>query len=195
VPDNTEEPLASLMVSASRNGMNVQEGIAFLNEWFLWLEHTQDNSPDVFGFLPMRWIQFWVALRRGWGNWHPSQYMLDDVRRILLPSSIFRHVPMTGQLANVELNVLRNITRSGSTLLPGEQARLERLLEERSCPGRVSTILDDWETYLRRYILFRQSNDPGLRLDRLERLIREERAINAHRGHYDADGQWRENQR
>jgi hypothetical protein len=168
-------PLEAIMLAAERDGMNIVEGILFLTEWFHWLERTTEIYPAPRGFLDIQILQFWVALRRGWGNWHPSQNMLDEVRAVLLEQTNFNHIPNRDQSLNFRHSTLATIRRSA--LPPGEKARLEKLLEDGVPAGRVNQIYANWRSFMRRN--FRINQDPTF--DRLERLIREERVVNARR--------------
>lgn len=178
-------PLEAIMLAAERDGMDIAEGILFLTEWFHWLERAAETYPTPEGFLDIQTLQFWVALRRGWGNWHPSRAMLDEVRAVLLDQANFNHIPNTDWSLSFRHSTLATIR--GSALPPGEKARLEKLLEDGVSAVRVSQIYANWRSFITRG--FRLNQDPAFRFDRLERLIREERVVNARRRVRWPDGQ------
>jgi hypothetical protein len=189
ITDERSRPLVAMMSAAIEAGMNFREAIAFMNEWFVWLERTGEDSPHIEGFLDVRILQFWAALRRGWGAWYPSQRMLDEVRDQLLTHTTFDHervlngMPQT-RLRPILLDSIRDGRQERSALPAGEQARLVRLLDDGLDGSRVYSIFWDWETYIST-LLASETNDLDSRLhreERLERLIRQERVINARRG-------------
>jgi hypothetical protein len=178
-------PLGNIMEFAVGDGMNIRQAVAFLTEWFYWLEHTDEiwNTPAE--FVDIQVLQFWVALRRGWGRWQPSQEMLNRIRQVLQLESRIIHPLNTGEPGfddSDDENSLSSIRARG--LPPEEQDRFRRLREvDRLHHGRIEAIYVNWRLYMsnvRDYVWSEEvSQTPEFRHNRLERFIREERVINA----------------
>jgi hypothetical protein len=58
-------PLEYIMLIAVEDGMNVRQAVAFLTEWFLWLDHTAEIWPTPGELIDIKFLQFWVALQDG----------------------------------------------------------------------------------------------------------------------------------
>lgn len=172
--------LLTLIGAAGGDGMNIHERLTFLFEW---ADYNREfaillgDNPDVPGLLSLRIMNFWVALRRGWGAWRPSSRMLSNMRESLRGWSDVNH--------GVEDSPPRVLNISASSLPRVECLRLHTLLDELPM-ARFDRLFENWAAYevtvddtrLESEAHFSRAE---LRLDRLERLIREERCINARR--------------
>lgn len=177
-------PLEYMMLIAVQDGMNVRQAVAFLTEWFLWLEHTAEIWPTPGELIDIRILQFWVALRHGWGGWQPSQEMLNRVREALQLESSIIHPLYTGEPGFDDFDDENSLSSiRASDLPPEEQDRFRRLREDdRLHHGRIEAIYVNWRLYIRNYVLSSELGQTSeFRLNRLERLIREERVMNASR--------------
>jgi hypothetical protein len=178
-------PLEDIMEFAVGDGMNVRQAVAFLTEWFWWLDVKSEIGPTPAEFIDIEVLQFWVALRRGWGRWQPSQEMLNRVREVLQQQSRIIHPLNTGEPGfddSDDENSLSSIRASG--LPPAEQDRFRRLREvDRLHHGRIEAIYVNWRLYIsnvRDYVWSEEvGQTPEFRHNRLEWLIREERVLNA----------------
>jgi len=177
--------LEDIMEFAVGDGMNVRQAVAFLTEWFWWLDVKSEIGPTPAEFIDIEVLQFWVALRRGWGRWQPSQEMLNRVREVLQQQSRIVHPLNTGEPGfddSDDENSLSSIRASG--LPPAEQDRFRRLREvDRLHHGRIEAIYVNWRLYIsnvRDYVWSEEvGQTPEFRHSRLEWLIREERVLNA----------------
>lgn len=157
-----------------------------LRRWSTFVtHHRQQRYLNIPGQLKWEDMLFWTALRRGWGTWRPSDRMIQEVMALLQVRTEFDHTP-TVQLRG-EMTRARIIATS---LPPLENIRLLRLWDERfwerRSPGRIERILSNWISFAPRAEQTRLESERGmplaeLRLNWLERLIREETIVNAKR--------------
>jgi hypothetical protein len=63
-----EELALVMLLTAQPDGMDIREAKAFGLEWHVWSNRSQELYPDVPRFLSLRYIEFWSALRQGWGT-------------------------------------------------------------------------------------------------------------------------------
>jgi hypothetical protein len=200
-----ETPNSMMILAAKQDGMDIRESMRFIMQWCVYRRwssrpgRSQELYPDVWGMLSVRDMQFWTALRRGWGNWGPSQGMLDQVREMLERYTNFNHRPHVSEIGTPSSDfasaALSRIQQRNST--PEERIRLVRLLDEGISQARFLQVEENWYTVMNGELLetSRMNSESHfsteqLRLDRLERLIREERLINARRRVRDPDGRW-----
>jgi hypothetical protein len=187
-------PLTEIIWHARRDGMDIREAALFIEHWLTFsYNHSQERYPDIEGFLSVSAVQFWTALRRGWGNWRPSQRLLDQVQGLLRSSTKFDH-GVSGWI-HAEF-----ITRSDNLLSTLPQVERRRMMTWRTTdeePGsvRFSQLQYNWVHFESAVDSTRLDSESHfstqqLRLDRLERLIREERVINARRRVRGPDGEW-----
>lgn len=95
-----ETAASVILLAAQRDGIDIREATRFAIEWTQWTNSSSRWAlyPDIGGFIFVSDMQFWTALRRGWGNWRPSQRMLDEVRRVLQNETIFAYTPSISRL-------------------------------------------------------------------------------------------------
>lgn len=108
--------------------MDIREATKFAIAWSQW---TNGSSrwvlyPDIGIFHPVTDMQFWTALRRGWGNWRPSQRMLDEVRGVLQNETIFAHTPNISRLgiSSEDVNLAAESRIRERVLTLGERSAL-----------------------------------------------------------------------
>ncbi len=90
-------PFEFIIQFAVNDGMNVRQAVAFITEWFFWLDQTTEIRPSPEELIDIQVLQFWVALRRGWGRWQPSQEMLNRAREVLQLQRRIIHPLNTGE--------------------------------------------------------------------------------------------------
>jgi len=186
IPVRGQPPIPRLMLLAVRDGLDIREGILIIWLWTRWSSNMLTwEQRDVEGFLPLSVMLFWVALRRGWGSWIPSRGMLEEARSMLLLHTKFNH---SVALPNM---------RVGSFSIPRqERARFVALVGGDIGISRTVQILDNWTAFVSAENLDSAPPPAGyssteeFRLDRLERLIVEERVVNARRRVRGPIGQW-----
>jgi hypothetical protein len=186
IPVRGQPPIPRLMLLAVRDGLDIREGILIIWLWTRWSSNMFTwEQRDVEGFLPLSVMLFWVALRRGWGSWIPSRGMLEEARSMLLLHTKFNH---SVALPNM---------RVGSFSIPRhERARFVALVGGDIGISRTVQILDNWTAFVSAENLDSAPPPAGysstevFRLDRLERLIVEERVVNARRRVRGPIGQW-----
>jgi hypothetical protein len=204
-PIRGQPPIPRLILLAERDGLDVRESIEIVSRWnqFSVINRERNEAygygTDVEGFLPLSVIQFWIALRRGWGHWIPSRRMLNDVRLLLLRYTRYNfmgHTPWT-QNSDQEVISLTQAQIEASIDSIEQQGRLLRALREEKMSGlRAYRLCRNWIRFLEttnlegmRGPLLGDSLDQFLLL-RLDTLILEERVINGRRGIRDPDGIW-----
>jgi hypothetical protein len=200
-------PIPQLMLRATMDGMSIREGYRLLHHCIDWWNSDAGRRSvreDPEGFLPMAVIQFWIALRRGWGGWTPSKEMLVEVRSILSQYTSYNYNGADGHpLSNdiVDQGIL-TMARTREIILESDaERRLFRLAprEQTSSEIRFYRLFRNWSTFPSVQSLDRTGvpqqfqSAAHFRLDRLCRLILEEAVINERRGIL-SDGQWIEEQ-
>jgi hypothetical protein len=175
------------ILEIARNDLlDVRELTAFIDEWICFIRNWGDPIPHVRGFLHPRYMMFWAALRRGWANWRPSQRCRDQTRDVLLRETQIQHRFYTAPdrpsyyIARERYQRLNNQGH-----LPGdERIRLDPLYYPTDiCPDRMFTRWRNWNAMASLVEENRLPDEANfsirlLRMDRLERLIREERLLN-----------------
>ncbi|KAN0115276.1 hypothetical protein V8E51_004820 [Hyaloscypha variabilis] len=202
-----EGPIPQLMLRATMDGMSIREGYRLLHHCIDWWNSDAGRRSvreDPEGFLPMAVIQFWIALRRGWGGWTPSKEMLVEVRSILSQYTSYNYNGADGHpLPNdtVDQGIL-TMARTREIILESDaERRLFRLAprEQTSSEIRFYRLFRNWSTFPSVQSLDRTGvpqqfqSAAHFRLHRLCRLILEEAVINERRGTR-SDGQWIEEQ-
>jgi hypothetical protein len=142
--------------------------------------------------LALQHLQFWAAIRKGWGTerwgiWRPSEPFLAEGERMLLEGLHFPHTAWQetyeGPSRNLGANVIGRINDSG--IAPQEIARFEELYQEGLGLARIAALFHEWieadEFVSNSRTTEEHFMSQDLRLDRLERLIREDWLINGHR--------------
>ncbi|KAF8850269.1 hypothetical protein BDZ45DRAFT_751922 [Acephala macrosclerotiorum] len=176
-----------LLWIAMRDCLDLRDARALLNQWASYHEDSVQCYPNIPDMVPPAALAFWVALRRGWGQWTPIERHhreLREVRNLLQIYTEFDHI--IGRETNriTEDELLSRVRLS--TLSPEEQAVFEIMIEERQVAlNRIAQLYRNWA-------MFAPSIDDNsrqgseqhlsrnqLRMDRLSRLIREERVINS----------------
>jgi hypothetical protein len=127
---------------------------------------------------------FWTAFRRGWGTWRPNDIFIQDVRRLLQNQTEFDHTPTSPLSVEITRDqiIAANLPRS-------ENTRFFQLWDGRFDEGvlrRELNAFSNWNNFAPRAEQTRLELERGmpleeLRLDRLERLLREETIVNAKR--------------
>lgn len=178
-----------MIVAAVADGMDPREACEFLQAWRRFARNKEWN--DVPGMLSMRHMQFWSALRKGWGTerwsiWRPSDRFLAQVRTMLLEGLRFTHTPWEGSYAGSSgTDPMANLTsRIADSGLPREE--IERLNELFGGDREWTRIARTFHEWLAAAEFVQQQRIAGemslsiedIRLDRLERLIREEWLLN-----------------
>ena len=189
-PVRGQPPIPRLMLLAERDGLDIREGILIMWLWTRWSSNMFAwDQRDVEGFLPLSVMLFWVAFRRGWGGWIPSRGMLEEARSMLLLHTKFDH---SVALPNM---------REGSFSIPRqERARFVALVSDDIGISRTIRILANWTVFVAAENLDSAPPPAGyssteeFRLDRLERLIIEERVVNARRRVRGPIGPWTDEQ-
>ena len=171
---------------ADRTGMDPREGEELLRRWLEFLtHHSQPRYLNIPGQLRWEDMLFWTAFRRGWGTWRPNDMFIQDVRRLLQNRTEFDHTPTSPLRVEISRDQI-----IAANLPPSENTRLLQLWDdryvERRTPGRIERILSNWNNFAPIAEQTRLESERGmsleeLRLDRLERLIREETIVNANR--------------
>jgi len=174
------------MMMADRTGMDPREGEALLNSWSTFLARRRaPRYLNIRGQLSWEDMLFWTAFRRGWGTWRPNDMFIQDVRRLLQNRTEFDHTPTSPLRVEISRDQI-----IAANLPPSENTRLLQLWDdryvERRTPGRIERILSNWNNFAPIAEQTRLESERGmsleeLRLDRLERLIREETIVNANR--------------
>jgi hypothetical protein len=172
-----------VMAMAERSGMDPREGEELLRRWLEFLtHHSQPRYLNIPGQLRWEDMLFWTALRRGWGRWRPRALMVQEARVLLRRRTEFDHTPLRGEITRAQIVAI--------SLPPLEKERLLQLWDdqiiERRTEGRIERINSNWINFAPRAEQTRLESERGmsleeLRLDRLERLIREETIVNAKR--------------
>jgi hypothetical protein len=124
--------------------------------------------------------------------------MLSAVRTVLQNNIIFEHTIRT-EPSSEDLNFTA-MSRIGERVSEVEQRRrLLGLLNDGVSGARVLQLIENWDIFMDhamynpdRLASERHFSREQLALDRLERLIREERVINVRRRMRDMDGEWTE---
>ncbi|CAG8954639.1 hypothetical protein HYFRA_00004559 [Hymenoscyphus fraxineus] len=181
------DTLRRIMVMAEQDGFDSREGTHFIGNWNRYLLHFHAPYPDIERMIPLLHIQFFIALRQGWGHWSPSEHFLTTVRELFVQQSTrFPHVPWDGVLATREDPRGAAISWIGGENIPEpERRRILGLLREGLNVNRVVGIFETWFWFQGWVEGLRRPEEHGvniqeLRLDRLERIIREERVINGY---------------
>lgn len=187
--------MARIMRLARRDGLDVREGKMLMSSWQqFWLDRGHKDKyyspPAQLGadILSPAALLFWVALRRGWGAWKPSQDMLRNVRQDVFGMCYDEHSYLLGDMTP-EVRGLEIVTSIQSSDLPApEQARLVRVFsslpDDRDKDWRMKAIFARWRL-IKPYVDRLRGEEEAhfssaqIHLDRLERLIREESVINA----------------
>jgi hypothetical protein len=176
-PVRGQPPIPRLILLAVRDGLDIREGILIVWLWTRWSSNMLAwDQRDVEGFLPLSVMLFWVALRRGWGSWIPSRGMLEEARSMLLLHTRFNHSV-----------ALPNMREGSFSISHQEWARFVALVGGDVDNSRAVRILVNWTVFVTAENLDSAPPPAGyssteeFRLDRLERLIIEERVVNARR--------------
>lgn len=183
--------LAEILDLAVNDAMDIREARPFAFLWTMfWESHPLADNSTAYKVLPISVILFWVAPRRGWGSWRPSDGMLRYVRDILQMHTGFTHrePQNTSHLYSEEANALLANDIRESTLPFDEQHRLIRLIYEAVENDRARRIFELWNEFAPWAADTRSGHEPNLpvqevRRSRLERLIIEEGIVNARRIH------------
>ncbi|CAG8970812.1 hypothetical protein HYALB_00001599 [Hymenoscyphus albidus] len=77
------DTLRRIMVMAEQDGFDSREGAHFIGNWNRYLLHFHAPYPDIERMIPLLHIQFFIALRQGWGHWSPSEHFLTAVRAFM----------------------------------------------------------------------------------------------------------------
>jgi hypothetical protein len=169
------------------DGFDIREGTAFIDEWVCFIRNWGDLTPQcVLGFLNPRHMMFWAALRRGWAHWRPSDSCSYEIREYLLTKTQLRHRIQTAEDWPSNSTAHESYQRliNQSHLPRDERMRLDPSYYPADIsPDRMFTVWVNWnniaasveERRLPDEVDFTVSQ---LRLDRLERLIREEIFLN-----------------
>ncbi|KUJ12956.1 uncharacterized protein LY89DRAFT_721774 [Mollisia scopiformis] len=178
--------LATMIRVAAHDGMEIRERVGFLSVWTDFEEQIPallQTYPAIQTFLSLPVVNFWVALRRGWGAWRPSDSMLASMRGFLNHITGVDHAPPTPRRAG-QISTISELVEQ--TILPNEEKERFLLLESIIPLVRIHRLFENWAAY---EVTVDDTRLPSeehfsraeLRLDRLERIIREERIINDHR--------------
>jgi hypothetical protein len=183
---NLAELHQEMIEIARLDGLDVREAAAFIDEWVCFVRNWGDLILYVPDFLHPQHMMFWAALKRGWAHWRPSENCRNQVRNALLARTRIQHrFQADGHIRPrffARQGVQRLIASSG---LP--EAEINRLdpsfYPTDTSPERMATLFVNWnsiaglvgERQLPREASFTIHQ---LRIDRLERLIREECLIN-----------------
>jgi len=178
-----------MILAAVADGMDVREAWEFLDAWRRFARNKEWN--DVPGMLSMRHMQFWSAIRKGWGTdrwgiWRCGDWFLTEVRNMLLEGLHFTHTPWEGSYDGPsDDNPIANLTiRIGESGLPSQEIeRLNELFGGDLEWKRIARIFHEWleaSAFVQEGRTTEEESWPieRLRLDRLERLIREEWLLN-----------------
>ncbi|CZR54689.1 uncharacterized protein PAC_04573 [Phialocephala subalpina] len=155
--------VSQLLSKATNEGLDLRDARALLFQWTSYYEESVQQYPNIPNMLPPAALAFWVALRRGWGDWRLSNGEDEDH---------FRRI--------------RHLLVRLSPLSPEEQAVFEIMIEEEQTPlRRIAKLYRNWAMFApsiddnSRQTSEQHLSRNQLRMDRLSRLIREERVINS----------------
>ncbi|KAG9236738.1 hypothetical protein BJ875DRAFT_455576 [Amylocarpus encephaloides] len=179
--------LLAQVFAAVHDGMDVREAYEFIEQWCGYTLNWRNPFLQIPGMIEIQALQFWVALRRGWGGWKPSDACLSNVRRRLTQGSLVNHLPEERTVFEMAAPDADHVVRFEiqETGLPDlEMDRLCHLLQEGIDAQRVSVMVQNWNSSsdwieASRMPTERSVSIARLRLDRLERMIREENVVNA----------------
>ncbi|KAH9216498.1 hypothetical protein DL95DRAFT_407479 [Leptodontidium sp. 2 PMI_412] len=122
--------LADMIRRAVDDGMEIHEAQAFVASWYrLYCSNSRSRgtfSPITYRAVPLSVMMFWVALRRGWGVWRPSNVMIRSVRNLLRRHTGFGHQVVNQERSPTELLLFRReiMTRIEENLAYGEKDKL-----------------------------------------------------------------------
>lgn len=185
--DSLQPDILWLIINqAITDGLDQREATEFIGHWNQYVFRFQDPYPEIEGMIPLLHLQFFIALQLGWGSWSPSYNFLRSVRRLFVRESTrFPHIPWDGiptGPGDPRTSALDWITRMRSIPFP-ERRRMLDLAGEGADIHRVVGIFQTWLMQGRFVENSRMPGETGfsteeLRLDRLERITREEEILN-----------------
>jgi hypothetical protein len=178
--------IVGVMLMAETREMDPREGEALLNSWSTFSTRQRGpRYPNIPGQLEWEDMLIWTAVRRGWGTWRPNDAFIQDVRGLLQNQTEFDHTPTSPLRVEITRDriIAANLPRSEKTRFL--QLWDDRFVERRT-PARIERILSNWNNFAPRAEQTRLESEreiplEELRLDRLERLIREETIVNTKR--------------
>jgi hypothetical protein len=172
-----------ILQKAVYDGLDLREATRFIDEWTCFLCSWGDIVSYVPGSLDPQHMMFWAALRRGWAHWRPTKEYMEEVRVHLLNESQIRHQFRINDDQPSSRRELSQLVLS-SNLPLDELNRLDPSFYPSNPPlNRMISLFSNWIAIAEHVEQGRLQSEADfteqqLRMDRLERLIREERLVN-----------------